>query len=192
MEPPNAHYAETECAWYISFGWIVCVSTHAFMVSTNVTVIYSACIAGAVRLHVIRELTTSGDLSWNMSQTLVWSSIEPSIGIICACLPTIGPLIRRFLPKWFGGSSLKPSSRPAYGTDSRRPHSRNGGFYALHSRTKDPHKNKSDDELGLRNDIKSDHDHQPQDRSKDSMAFDSQNAIIVKRDIEWSSTSVFS
>lgn len=42
----------------------------------------------------------------------VWSSVEPFVGIICACLPTLSPLFKRF---WnahktqVGSSGAKPS-----------------------------------------------------------------------------------
>ncbi|KAJ5610745.1 Alpha/beta hydrolase fold-1 [Penicillium lagena] len=40
------------------------------------------------------------DLTWNQSNSFIWSSVEPCIGITCACLPTLRPLIRRIFPTW--------------------------------------------------------------------------------------------
>lgn len=45
-----------------------------------------------------------------------WSSVEQSVGIICACLPTLRPLIRRFL-----GSSGASASSPASDSQIRLP-----------------------------------------------------------------------
>lgn len=38
------------------------------------------------------------DFAWNASLSLMWSSVEVNVGIICACVPTLKPLIRRILP----------------------------------------------------------------------------------------------
>jgi hypothetical protein len=39
---------------------------------------------------------------------MYWSAIEVNIGILCACLPTLRPLIRKVAPRLLG-SSLKQS-----------------------------------------------------------------------------------
>lgn len=131
----------------------------------------------------------SADLTWNMSQAFIWSSVEPNIGIVCACLPTLRPLMRRLIPKWFAGSSFKSGSTPNYGTDySSRLRSQTGDFYALTDRNT-PNKDKSDDEMGLTNDFKSD-GQQPRANTGDSTSPDiNHNGIMVKHEINWSSTS---
>lgn len=118
--------------------------------------------------------------------------MEPNIGIVCACLPTLRPLIRRYLPKWFGTSGITPDSQQGYGTDHSRLRSQGRDFYALHYHGKDTQKDRSDDEMGLTNDFKSEHHRRPQDSAEDSIVLENHNAraIIVKRDIEWTSTSV--
>lgn len=132
----------------------------------------------------------SVDLTWNMSQAFIWSSVEPNIGIVCACLPTLRPLMRRCLPKWFAGSSLKSSSAPNYGTDySSRLRSQTGDFYALEDRNK-ANKDRGDDEMGLTNDFKSD-SRQTRESSEDGISPEANHTgIMVKREINWSSTSV--
>ncbi|KAH6627111.1 hypothetical protein B0J18DRAFT_160228 [Chaetomium sp. MPI-SDFR-AT-0129] len=40
----------------------------------------------------------SVDFSWNASFSLMWSAVEVNVGIICACIPTLKPLIIRILP----------------------------------------------------------------------------------------------
>ena len=37
----------------------------------------------------------------------MWSSIEPCIGILCACLPTLHPLIRAVISRVFGNTSAR-------------------------------------------------------------------------------------
>lgn len=133
----------------------------------------------------------SEDLTWNMSQAFIWSSVEPNIGIVCACLPTLRPLLRSWLPRWFGGSSHDPDS--AYGTGTGTGHSRHrsqtGDFYALGDRKKNANKGRNDDELGLTNDFKTGRHRTPQDSTEDGIATEPQNSIMVKRDIEWSTST---
>ncbi|KAL2178099.1 uncharacterized protein P884DRAFT_132473 [Thermothelomyces heterothallicus CBS 202.75] len=38
------------------------------------------------------------DFSWNASLSLMWSAVEVNVGIMCACVPTLKPLIIRILP----------------------------------------------------------------------------------------------
>ncbi|KAI2639020.1 MFS general substrate transporter [Hypomontagnella submonticulosa] len=40
----------------------------------------------------------SPQFAWNASFTFMWSAIEVNVGIICACIPTLKPLVRRILP----------------------------------------------------------------------------------------------
>lgn len=38
------------------------------------------------------------DFSWNASLSLMWSAVEVNVGITCACIPTLKPLVIRILP----------------------------------------------------------------------------------------------
>lgn len=40
----------------------------------------------------------SQDFSWNASLAFMWSAVEVNVGIICACVPTLKPLIIKILP----------------------------------------------------------------------------------------------
>ncbi|KAI0885714.1 MFS general substrate transporter [Annulohypoxylon maeteangense] len=40
----------------------------------------------------------SPEFAWNASLSFMWSSLEVNVGIVCACIPTLKPLIRRILP----------------------------------------------------------------------------------------------
>ncbi|TRX95825.1 hypothetical protein FHL15_003379 [Xylaria flabelliformis] len=40
----------------------------------------------------------SPEFSWNASLALLWSAVEVNVGIACACIPTLKPLIIRILP----------------------------------------------------------------------------------------------
>jgi len=43
------------------------------------------------------------DSSWYSQETAYWSAIECNIGIVCACLPILKPMVSRFIPR-FGSS----------------------------------------------------------------------------------------
>ncbi|KAL7929769.1 hypothetical protein V8C35DRAFT_314744 [Trichoderma chlorosporum] len=148
-----------------------------------------ACVAGLYRIFVELQMFKSIDLTWGMSQAFIWSSVEPNIGIVCACLPTFRPLMRRFIPKWFSGSSYNKSGSAAqYGTNfSSKLRSQTGEFYALSDRNT-ANKNNSDDEMGLTNTFQSD-GHQPRASTGDSAGAEDHNGIMVKHEINWSSTA---
>ncbi|OAL05468.1 hypothetical protein IQ06DRAFT_212384 [Phaeosphaeriaceae sp. SRC1lsM3a] len=70
------------------------------------------CFASLYRIITITHLVQTVDISWAKSDVFIWSSVEPSIGIICACLPTLRPLLMHLLQPWrrFVTSSNKSSS----------------------------------------------------------------------------------
>lgn len=44
----------------------------------------------------MNKLVHSTDFTWAMCQVFIWSCVEPFIGILCACLPTYAPLVRKW------------------------------------------------------------------------------------------------
>lgn len=56
--------------------------------------IFSVCVASIVRIYYMTFLANSVDITWIMGDVFIWSSVEPCIGILCACLPTLKPLLR--------------------------------------------------------------------------------------------------
>jgi hypothetical protein len=57
------------------------------------------------------------DISWAKSDVFIWSTVEPSVGIISGCLPTLRPLLYRMLsacgytPSEHAASHGKPASQ---------------------------------------------------------------------------------
>ena len=45
-----------------------------------------------IRLVVLGRLTNA-DLTWNYTDSGIWSAAEPAMGVISACLPSLRPLI---------------------------------------------------------------------------------------------------
>jgi hypothetical protein len=54
-----------------------------------------SCIASIVRLQSIRTYTQSADPFYDSVQINLWSIIEVNIGIICASIPALKPLISK-------------------------------------------------------------------------------------------------
>ncbi|RYP70557.1 hypothetical protein DL771_005376 [Monosporascus sp. 5C6A] len=52
------------------------------------------CVASIVRIWAFAEYINSIDLTWNLAGIFLWSSIEPAVAIISACLPVMRPLVR--------------------------------------------------------------------------------------------------
>ncbi|MCJ1246110.1 hypothetical protein MMC30_003315 [Trapelia coarctata] len=54
-------------------------------------------VSSAIRLYyltVISNPAEATDLTYQTADILIWSAIEPCTSIICACLPTLGPLFK--------------------------------------------------------------------------------------------------
>ncbi|KAF4463716.1 integral membrane pth11 [Fusarium albosuccineum] len=56
----------------------------------------SVCVASIIRIVSMDKLVKASDFTWYMAQVFIWSCCEPFVGIICACLPTYGPFLRRW------------------------------------------------------------------------------------------------
>ncbi|KAJ4407438.1 hypothetical protein N0V82_009928 [Gnomoniopsis sp. IMI 355080] len=83
----------------------------------------------------------SPDFAWNASLSLMWSAVEVNVGMICACIPTLKPLIIKILP----AAIIDPdgsdnSNMSTYATESEKD---NGpGFYTANdpvSQRRDSH-----------------------------------------------------
>jgi hypothetical protein len=89
------------------------------------------------------KLVKAQDFTWAMAQVFIWSCCEPLVGIVCACLPTFGPLLRR----WFRTvASTAEGKGDSNSWDPNKPRSQwkpyHGGF-----------KLRQDDELELTVDV---------------------------------------
>ncbi|KAF4928686.1 Satratoxin biosynthesis SC1 cluster protein 4 [Colletotrichum viniferum] len=95
------------------------------------------CIASAVRVHYLKVFSTATDVTWMMGPVAIWSSVEPSVGIFSACLPSFNPLLRAIRGRNMKSSSSgdKGSIYPlgSKGTRSTRPRLRLDDEIALHS-----------------------------------------------------------
>ncbi|KAL8709212.1 MAG: hypothetical protein Q9225_007482, partial [Loekoesia sp. 1 TL-2023] len=92
----------------------------------SLTVIF---LLGSLLVRLIQLITNKTmDVTWSLGIVSVWSTAEPNLGIVSACMPTMKPLLRRFLPqtksrkaggsKQSGSSSSKrhPSATTSFGS----------------------------------------------------------------------------
>jgi len=52
-----------------------------------------------MRLHSLYVIGRSTDVTWDNVGAATWSAVELNVGIVCACLPTMRPLINAISPK---------------------------------------------------------------------------------------------
>ncbi|KAI4204796.1 MAG: hypothetical protein LQ350_000862 [Teloschistes chrysophthalmus] len=72
------------------------------------------CVVSVVRLVVLSRVDQS-DITWNYVPAAVWSSAEPSVAVVSACLPSLRPLFVRIV--W--GGSHRPGPKPIQSTTHR-------------------------------------------------------------------------
>ncbi|KAJ5942015.1 hypothetical protein N7516_002183 [Penicillium verrucosum] len=53
----------------------------------------SVCVASVMRV-VTLNIFENNDISYSIMEAATWTFVEPCVGIICACLPTMRPLLR--------------------------------------------------------------------------------------------------
>ncbi|KAL1967165.1 hypothetical protein VTN77DRAFT_3456 [Rasamsonia byssochlamydoides] len=156
------------------------------------------CIAGIVRIHFLTLMFKSPDLTWNMAQSFVWSCVEPCIGIVCGCLPTLRPVISRCFPRFLHSQRSTSQTPNNYISNSSSGagatfKAQNRDFLRLQESKRKKKMNPlmttdtvaDDDEVGLTNAVENGHRQGVKyDDSKIPM-----NSIVVQRDIEWSESS---
>lgn len=75
------------------------------------------CIMSILRLHSLYVIANSTDVTWDNVGAATWSAVELNTAIVCACLPTLKPLINIIAPRLLGstngtnrGSRYRPHS----------------------------------------------------------------------------------
>ncbi|MCJ1468038.1 hypothetical protein MMC07_006664 [Pseudocyphellaria aurata] len=79
---------------------IVTFSFGAFVAVVDVIRIAYLQSASVARLQNARD--ARGDFSWIASLSFMWSAIEVHVGIICACVPGVKPLVAKVFPNLLG------------------------------------------------------------------------------------------
>src|SRR4051794_3826966 len=58
----------------------------------------SVCIVSILRLPSLVKAAVSTDFTWDNIGIASWSCVELNTGILCACLPTLKPLLSQLFP----------------------------------------------------------------------------------------------
>jgi hypothetical protein len=64
-------------------------------------------VISIIRLRSLVGLASTHNVTHDYFDVSIWSSVEVTVGIICACMPTVRQALARVLPSVFGGSSVK-------------------------------------------------------------------------------------
>ncbi|KAF6814773.1 hypothetical protein CMUS01_12574 [Colletotrichum musicola] len=95
-------------------------------------------VASSVRVNYLGVFASATDITWMMGPVAIWSSVEPSVGIVSACMPSFKPLLRAMRGKAANSSSSgeRGSSYPLGSSGSRvaKPKLRLDDEIALQSR----------------------------------------------------------
>lgn len=133
------------------------------------------------------KLVHSADFTWAMSNVFVWSCCEPWIGIVCACLPTYAPLVRRF---WGRTGSSAYTTPEKYA--SELPKHGNRGDWSMVTNTPRSVSQRGDDEIELTVDISAQASTKVNSRESSKARLPSttpdSNDILVTKDFYWSSS----
>lgn len=60
--------------------------------------IYSVCVISIISSKSLYDIWVSQDVPWDNVPIADWTAVECNIGIMCACLLTLKPLLSRLLP----------------------------------------------------------------------------------------------
>ncbi|CAG8037110.1 unnamed protein product [Penicillium salamii] len=152
------------------------------------------CVASIVRIHYLTFLNGTEDVTWTLSEVAVWSVVEPAIGIICACLPYLQPLIRSTIRKIHSQRSRTgriSSSIPKLNASQRHTTSKRSDQHeAWHGQAQQGHSRSkplfiSDDDcmrltaLSTRVEMEDSNDRESLEGNLDPMS------IRVKKDVHW-------
>ena len=74
---------------------------------------FSVCLISILRLHTLRIASQTTDPTWDNEAAATWSILELNIGIICACLVCLKPLVAKYIPQF--ASTLKSRSGWSHG-----------------------------------------------------------------------------
>ncbi|KAF7716694.1 Uncharacterized protein PECH_008618 [Penicillium ucsense] len=84
------------------------------------------CITSIIRLTALKKIADSHDPTYDNVGAASWSAIECNTGIICACLPTLKPLLSKILPGLVSTFTCSKPTRTSIGPVKRNDGSETG------------------------------------------------------------------
>lgn len=85
-----------------------------FVTIVDVVRIYYLQQASSDQIATHEHLGTASDFPFNASTAFMWSAVEVNVGIICACIPTLKPLVTRILPSMLRDLSQTGTDKDYY------------------------------------------------------------------------------
>jgi len=93
------------------------------------------------------------DFSWYASLSFMWSAIEVNVGIMCACVPGLKPLVSRFMPHFIhdnGSPTAQRSSSDGHTAEMANAHRvPSVGQAVVSNRDFAPHEPEADSDMGM-------------------------------------------
>ncbi|OAX79203.1 hypothetical protein ACJ72_06481 [Emergomyces africanus] len=86
----------------IPLVWKLQMPTGKKVLLTPFVAAYSVCVVSFVRIKFMGDLAKAKDVTFILTNIFLWSFVEPCIGIVCACLPTLRPLFQHVTRVVFG------------------------------------------------------------------------------------------
>ncbi|KAF6223058.1 hypothetical protein HO133_001110 [Letharia lupina] len=69
---------------------------------------------------VVLSRLEEADVTWNYVDTAIWSALEPNMAVICACIPSLRPLVSVASQGFANAPLVRSTLHSAGGTSSRR------------------------------------------------------------------------
>lgn len=67
----------------------------------------SVTVVSILRLRALVTFATSDNPTFDNFETMIWSTLELNVGIICACMPSMRQILARIFPRVFGGEQSR-------------------------------------------------------------------------------------
>ncbi|PTB64965.1 putative PTH11-typeG-protein-coupled receptor [Trichoderma citrinoviride] len=77
------------------------------------------------------------DFTWATGTSVIWTQVESTVGVICACTPSLRMPLARFIPFLFGTSKHDPSYELSDGVHGACPRSNNWNSQSTRSKRRD-------------------------------------------------------
>lgn len=69
------------------------------------------CIIECIRIYYAFRTDSTGDATWDDAGVLLWTAVESCVSVMCACIPTMAPLLKHAPRKPRGAWDLDHSGR---------------------------------------------------------------------------------
>ncbi|KAH7018230.1 uncharacterized protein B0I36DRAFT_368269 [Microdochium trichocladiopsis] len=102
--------------WKLSMSW-----KKKIQVLSMFCVGFFVSLVAILRLQYLLHFGQGGNVTMDFVEIGIWSTIEVSVGLICACMPAMRSLLSLVLPKAFGNTTKRPTGAggsgdgPSYG-----------------------------------------------------------------------------